>query len=129
MNRSISRSRLLVIAPVLVTLAVSALGSGVSATAGALASVNPGQSAQIGVSSSAGSNSLEAAASKAGDTGRKVAMSLITLAFAIASIALAFRRDFKEAAGVFVIGIFAVLLATPTGLNLLQDTVNTLFGS
>jgi hypothetical protein len=74
-------------------------------------------------------SSLEAAASKAGSTGRKVAMSLIGLAFAIAGIVLAFRRDFKEAAGVFAVGIVAVLLATPAGINLLQDTVNSLFGA
>lgn len=73
--------------------------------------------------------SLEAAASKAGSTGRKVAMSLIGLAFAVAGIVLAFRRDFKEAAGVFAVGIVAVLLATPAGLSLLQDTVNSLVGS
>ncbi len=73
-------------------------------------------------------SSLEAAASKAGSTGRKVAMSLIGLAFAVAGTVLAFRRDFKEAAGVFAVGIVAVLLATPAGLNLLQDTVNSLFG-
>ncbi len=74
-------------------------------------------------------SSLEAAASKAGSTGRKVAMSLIGLAFAVAGTVLAFRRDFKEAAGVFAVGIVAVLLATPAGLSLLQDTVNSLFGS
>jgi hypothetical protein len=73
--------------------------------------------------------SLESAAAKAGDTARTVAMSLIGLALAIASIVLAFRRDFKEAAGVFVVGIVAVLLATPAGLSLLQDTVTSLFGS
>jgi hypothetical protein len=73
--------------------------------------------------------SLESAASKAGDTARTVAMSLIGLALAIASIVLAFRRDFKEAAGVFAVGIVAVLLATPAGLSLLQDTVTSLFGS
>ena len=72
---------------------------------------------------------LETAASKAGSTGRKVAMSLIGLAFAVAGIVLAFRRDFKEAAGVFAVGIVAVLLASPAGLNVLQDTVNSLFGS
>jgi hypothetical protein len=72
---------------------------------------------------------LEVAASKAGDTGRKVAMSLIGLAFSVAGIVLAFRRDFKEAAGVFAVGIVAVLLATPAGINLLQDTVNSLFGA
>jgi hypothetical protein len=47
---------------------------------------------------------------------------------AIASIVLAFRRDFKEAAGVFAVGIVAVLLAQPTGLELLQHTVTSLFG-
>jgi hypothetical protein len=73
--------------------------------------------------------SLESAAAKAGDTARTVAMSLIGLALAIASIVLAFRRDFKEAAGVFAVGIVAVLLATPAGLSLLQDTVTRLFGS
>jgi hypothetical protein len=74
-------------------------------------------------------STLEAAASKAGSTGRKVAMSLIGLAFAVAGIVLAFRRDFKEAAGVFAVGIVAVLLATPAGISLLQDTVNSLFGA
>lgn len=73
--------------------------------------------------------SLESAATKAGETGRKIAMSLIGLGFAIASIVLAFRRDFKEAAGIFAVGFVAILLATPTGVNVLHDTVNTLFGS
>jgi hypothetical protein len=75
-----------------------------------------------------GSGSLESAASKAGETGRKVAMSLIALGFAIASIVLAFRRDFKEAAGIFAIGLVAILLATPAGVNVLHDTVKSLFG-
>ncbi len=82
-----------------------------------------------GASGSSEGSTLEAAASKAGSTGRKVAMSLIGLAFAVAGIVLAFRRDFKEAAGVFAVGIVAVLLATPAGINLLRDTVNSLFGS
>lgn len=73
--------------------------------------------------------SLESAATKAGETGRKVAMSLIALGFAIASIVLAFRRDFKEAAGIFAIGLVAILLATPAGVNVLHDTVNSLFGA
>lgn len=73
--------------------------------------------------------SLESAAAKAGSTGRAVAMSLIGLAFAVAAIVLAFRRDFKEAAGVFAVGIVCVLLATPTGVSVLRDTVNSLFGS
>jgi hypothetical protein len=74
-------------------------------------------------------SSLESAAAKAGNTGRTVAMSLIGLAFAVAATVLAFRRDFKEAAGVFAVGIIAVLLATPAGVNLLRDTVTSLFGS
>jgi hypothetical protein len=73
--------------------------------------------------------SLESAAAKAGDTGRAVAMSLIGLAFAVAATVLAFRRDFKEAAGVFAVGIVSVLLATPTGVSLLRDTVSALFGA
>jgi hypothetical protein len=76
-----------------------------------------------------GEGSLESAAAKAGETGRKVAMSLIALGFAIASIVLAFRRDFKEAAGIFAIGLVAILLATPAGVNVLHDTVNSLFGA
>jgi hypothetical protein len=75
-----------------------------------------------------GPGSLESAASKAGETGRKVAMSLIALGFAIASVVLAFRRDFKEAAGIFAIGLVAILLATPAGVNVLHDTVDSLFG-
>ncbi len=73
--------------------------------------------------------SLESAAAKAGNTGRTVAMSLIGLAFAVAGTVLAFRRDFKEAAGVFAVGIVSVLLATPAGVSLMRDTVNSLFGA
>ncbi len=76
-----------------------------------------------------GGASLESAAAKAGDTGRAVAMSLIGLGFAIAAVVLAFRRDFREAAGVFAVGIVAVLLATPAGVSLLKDTVASLFGT
>jgi hypothetical protein len=78
---------------------------------------------------SRGGSSLESAAARAGDTGRAVAMSLIGLAFAVAATVLAFRRDFKEAAAVFAVGIVSVLLATPTGVSLLRDTVSSLFGS
>lgn len=81
------------------------------------------------IAASEGGASLESAATKAGETGRKVAMSLIALGFAIASIVLAFRRDFKEAAGIFAIGLLAILLATPAGVNVLHDTVNSLFGA
>jgi hypothetical protein len=76
-----------------------------------------------------GGSSLESAAAKAGNTARAVAMSLIGLAFAVAGTVLAFRRDFKEAATVFAVGIIAVLLATPAGVSLLRDTVTSLFGS
>jgi hypothetical protein len=76
-----------------------------------------------------GGSSLETAAAKAGSTGRAVAMSLIGLAFAVAATVLAFRRDFKEAAGVFAVGIVSVLLATPAGVSLLRDTVTSLFGA
>lgn len=100
----------------------AAFGSSAIAASGApsLATVT-GSGEEVG--------SLESAATKAGETGRKVAMSLIGLGFAIASIVLAFKRDFKEAAGIFAVGFVAVLLATPTGVNVLHDTVNTLFGS
>jgi hypothetical protein len=74
-------------------------------------------------------SSLEAAATRASTTGRTVAMSLIGLAFAIAATVLAFRRDFKEAAGVFAVGIVSILLATPAGMSLLRDTVSSLFGA
>jgi hypothetical protein len=72
--------------------------------------------------------SLETAASRAGDTARKVAFSLIGLALAVAAVVLCFKRDFKEAVGVLAIGLIAVLLASPAGLGLLQDTVTLLFG-
>ena len=76
-----------------------------------------------------GPSSLESAAAKAGDTGRAVAMSLIGLGFAVAGTVLVFRRDFKEAAGVFAVGIVAVLLATPAGVSVLRNTVASLFGT
>ncbi|MGI8800950.1 MAG: hypothetical protein ACR2KV_02095 [Solirubrobacteraceae bacterium] len=78
--------------------------------------------------SSSNGGSLEAAASRAGDTGRKVAFSLIGLALAVAAIVLAFKRDFKEAVGVLAIGLVAVLLASPTGVGVLKQTVSMLFG-
>jgi hypothetical protein len=117
--------------------AVLALGCAASVLAPAVARAavqTPAQANVQGSTSQAVSAektgaSLESAAAKAGDTARTVAMSLIGLALAIASIVLAFRRDFKEAAGVFAVGIVAVLLATPAGLSLLQDTVTSLFGS
>jgi hypothetical protein len=114
-------------------LACALLGlAPIAARAAVTSSSVPGAGSGSGATNGSGSSegsTLEAAASKAGSTGRKVAMSLIGLAFAVAGIVLAFRRDFKEAAGVFAVGIVAVLLATPAGINLLQDTVNSLFGS
>lgn len=98
-----------------------------SAAAGiGAASAPPATHAASGESSG---SSLESAAAKAGSTGRAVAMSLIGLGFAVAATVLAFKRDFKEAAGVFAVGILAVLLATPAGLSLLKDTVASLFGT
>jgi hypothetical protein len=77
--------------------------------------------------SAGGTDSLEQAAKRAGDTGRKVAMYLIGLAFAFAAVLLVFKRDFREAAAIFGVGILAVLLATPSGLETLRSTVDTLF--
>jgi len=97
-------------------------------TRAAVISPSPVNTTQAAPSEPKGS-SLESAAAKAGNTGRAVAMSLIGLAFAVAATVLAFRRDFKEAAGVFAVGIVSVLLATPAGVSLLRDTVTSLFGS
>jgi hypothetical protein len=96
--------------------------------AAAVSTTSSAQTATAAVGEGSGS-SLEAAAAKAGSTGRAVAMSLIGLAFAVAATVLAFRRDFKEAAGVFAVGIVSVLLATPAGVSLLRDTVTSLFGA
>jgi hypothetical protein len=79
--------------------------------------------------SNANGTSLESAASQASDTGRTVALSLIGLALAVAAVVLVFKRDFKEAVGVLAIGVIAVLLASPAGLSVLQNTVALLFGS
>jgi hypothetical protein len=98
-------------------------------TTAAHASVRMPMAATVPITPASEGSSLESAASKAGETGRKVAMSLIGLAFAVAGVTLAFRRDFKEAAGVFTVGIVSVLLATPAGVGLLRDTVTSLFGS
>jgi hypothetical protein len=99
-----------------------------SARAAVTASATPA-SATPTTSNEGGTNSLESAAAKAGNTGRAVAMSLIGLAFAVAATVLAFRRDFKEAVGVFAVGIVSVLLATPAGVSILRDTVTSLFGA
>lgn len=112
--------------------ALAALGGAVPSrvpTASAAISPPRGETAERAAAADNRGSSLEAAAAKAGDTGRAVAMSLIGLAFAVAATVLAFRRDFREAAGVFAVGIVSVLLATPAGVSLLRDTVDSLFGA
>ena len=111
-------------APVLAQAAVSTGAAGSSSAAKSAAKSGE----KSGEKSESTGVSLEGAAQNARGTAQTVAMSLIGLGLAIASIVLAFRRDFKEAAGVFAVGIVAVLLAQPTGLELLQHTVTSLFG-
>ncbi|HTU79085.1 MAG TPA: hypothetical protein VMF09_10040 [Solirubrobacteraceae bacterium] len=108
-------------------LTCAALAAAPAVAGASVTSSNPPAAAPA--SGEPGGSSLESAAAKAGNTGRTVAMSLIGLAFAVAATVLAFRRDFKEAAGVFAVGIVSVLLATPAGVSLLRDTVASLFGS
>ena len=114
--------------PMIPLLACACVALAPTAAAAAVTSPGPAGPSPTGPSEARGS-SLESAAAKAGSTGRAVAMSLIGLAFAVAATVLAFRRDFKEAAGVFAVGIVSVLLATPAGVSLLRDTVASLFGS
>jgi hypothetical protein len=109
----------------LVTLACAAPGAGTLAAAQPAAAAVSASSS--GGSSGGGTDSLEQAAKRAGDTGRKVAMYLIGLAFAFAAVLLVFKRDFREAAAIFGVGILAVFLATPSGLETLRSTVDTLF--
>ncbi len=115
-------------AGVAITLAVIGLAStpALAATVGGGPAI--GRQGTGGQVSAQGGGSLEAAASRAGDTGRKVAFSLIGLALAVAAVVLAFKRDFKEAIGALAIGLIAVLLASPLGVNILQQTVSMLFG-
>lgn len=118
--------------PLALVLALGAFCLGVTlgpASAAARVTGSNGGSQQAPSASPGQGSSLEAAAARAGDTGRKVAMSLIGLGLAIAAVVLAFRRDFKEAAGVLGVGIVAVLLATPAGVNLLRGTVSAIFGT
>jgi len=118
------RSRLLIATLTACVCAVAAPTAALGAVTSTSSTVAPPAAAPEN-----GGSSLETAAAKAGSTGRAVAMSLIGLAFAVAATVLAFRRDFKEAAGVFAVGIVSVLLATPAGVSLLRDTVTSLFGS
>jgi hypothetical protein len=97
-------------------------------TPAALAQVRAQAPADQGVTPGGGANSLEDAADRAGSTARNVGLSLLALALAVAAVILLFKRDFKEAAGVFAIGLLAVLLVTPAGLALLRDTVAWLTG-
>jgi hypothetical protein len=117
------------IARVAVPLLVCTCAASMTAAAGATVITPQPTSVERGATSEKADSTLEAAATRAGDTGRAVAMSLIGLAFAVAATVLAFRRDFKEAAGVFAVGIVSVLLATPEGVNLLRDTVASVFGA
>ncbi|MGA3361389.1 MAG: hypothetical protein ABSD82_05100 [Solirubrobacteraceae bacterium] len=103
------------------------LYAGALALAAGLAA--PAVAAAAGAVTGANGASLESAASQASSTGRTVALSLIGLALAVAAVVLVFKRDFKEAIGVLAIGIIAVLLASPVGLSVLQNTVSLLFGS
>jgi hypothetical protein len=119
MNKTLGRRLAATAALACLTLALAS-PAGAAVIAGGPARVASGER---------GSSSLESAAARAGNTGRAVAMSLIGLAFAVAATVLAFRRDFKEAAGVFAVGIVSVLLATPAGVSLLRDTVASLFGT
>jgi hypothetical protein len=124
MKRRRCRCGLLILLLTSACLAVSS-----AAAAAAVSTTGGAASAPTVTAGESGGSSLEAAAAKAGNTGRAVAMSLIGLAFAVAATVLAFRRDFKEAAGVFAVGIVSVLLATPAGVSLLRDTVASLFGT
>jgi hypothetical protein len=98
-------------------------------TASAVATTSRWHAAAVVATASETPNSLETAASRASDLGRTVAFSLIGLALAVSAVVLVFRRDFKEAIGLLVIGVIAVLLASPVGVSVLQDTVSTLFGA
>jgi FtsH-binding integral membrane protein len=93
------------------------------------AATPPRGPALFAAASSGASGSLETAASRASTLGRTIAFSLIGLALAMSAVVLVFRRDFKEAIGLLVIGVIAVLLASPAGLSVLQETVSTLFGA
>ena len=110
-------------------LILACVAVGAAPALAAVRGTGSSSSARAPGESGGGTSSLESAAAKAGNTGRAVAMSLIGLGFAVAGTVLVFRRDFKEAAGVFAVGIVAVLLATPAGVSVLRNTVTSLFGT
>lgn len=120
------RSMLSALAGVLIAVALVAAPARAAVARPAINAAAPTTTSTAAGEQSA--SQLESVAAKAGNTGRAVAMSLIGLAFSVAAIVLAFKRDFKEAAGVFAVGIVSVMLATPAGVNLLRDTVSSLFG-
>ncbi|HLI33006.1 MAG TPA: hypothetical protein VKU89_09755 [Solirubrobacteraceae bacterium] len=127
---SVWRRRVLRILVAFCLFGVATPLSPASATA-APGAVAAGRTASASSAAAAGGegNQLESAARKAGETGRKVAMSLIALGFAIAAVVLAFRRDFKEAVAVFAIGVVAVLFAQAAGVKLIENLVRSLFGA
>lgn len=122
-----SRSRTRIIAAMLAALVAFAAVPAV-ATASVAGKSGSASNSSGSEGGGGGAHSLEKAAETARNTGRKIATDLIALGFAIASMVLAFRRDFKEAAGVFAIGLVALLLSTETGVEVLKKTVTTLFG-
>jgi hypothetical protein len=111
------------------TVVVAAATPAATLAATPLAKAAPLAVAPLAQATAPTGGSLETAASRAGDTGRQIGLSLIGLALSVAAVILVFKRDFKEAVGVIAIGIVAVLLVSPAGINVLQDTVNLLFGS
>src|SRR3954453_20512246 len=117
------------IAPLVAVAVVLALGAVAIVCLAPAAAVAQVQATPAPGSGAGGDTSLEQAARRAGDTGRAVARDLLVVAFAVAAVILVFRRDFKEAAVIFAIGLLAVLLASPAGLNALNDLVATLCGA
>lgn len=119
------------LAPILLAvLALGALGPVACGlgTQSARAQVRAGGSSSSSTSNGAGGSSLQDVADKAGRTARSVAIKVIGLALALAAIVLVFKRDFKEAAAIFAVGIIALLLASQEGVDLLQNTAHSLFG-
>lgn len=126
----LTRPSIRALAPiVLAVIALGALGPAACGlgTQAAGAQVRAGSSSSSTSSGGSGS-SLQDVADKAGRTARSVAIKVIGLALALAAIVLVFKRDFKEAAAVFAVGIIALLLASQEGVDLLQNTAHSLFG-
>lgn len=113
-------------------LACGLLASSLAVTAPVLPGVAPSV-AQARVTRGSGgatngASSLEHAASNATRTTRSIVGQLIAIALCVAAAILVFKRDFGEAAAVFVVGMLALLLIDPAGLNLLKSTARSLFG-